>query len=77
MATLAWTEWQLSYGLGGRIPWNIQRGKYASVLREIVNLDFGQMACSETIPIFDPMSIFKPLKTKVLFQILRKSVESQ
>jgi len=24
MATLAWTEWQLSCGLGGRIPWNTQ-----------------------------------------------------
>jgi hypothetical protein len=23
--TLAWTEWQLSCGLGGRIPWNTQR----------------------------------------------------
>jgi Protein of unknown function (DUF1488) len=27
--------------------------------------------------IFDPMSIFKSFKIKVLFQILRKSVESQ
>ncbi len=28
MATLTWTAWQLSCGLGGRIPWNMHEVKH-------------------------------------------------